>query len=201
MAMLTTGRKTPARNNAKALSSGMSVPIHSNTKIYIGAGVVANSAGYAVAASGATGLTTLGALMEPPPGFIPSNSADNSSTAPSAGATGAFNINVQQGVFKFDNLGSDPVVQADVGGPCYWDDDHTVRHTGTGKSLAGVVEGLDDTTAVDGAGVWVNLGVPPLSLTGSAGATGPTGAAGATGPSGGPTGAAGATGPTGPTGP
>jgi hypothetical protein len=191
IATLTTGRKTPKRGGSKFIDR-IAVPMNgSGAKIFLGSGVIANASGYADAPTAATGLTALGVLEEVVPG-VPTDSVTN------AGSAGDVVLQVSQGEFKFDNSVGDPVVQADFGKVCYWTDDHTVCHTGSGKSIAGTVTGLDASTDVQsGAGVWVNVGVTPIGLTGSVGATGPTGPTGNTGNTG-PTGAAGATGPTGP---
>ncbi len=182
IATLTTARKTPKRGGSKVIDR-LAVPMNgSSAKIFVGSGVIATSSGYGDAPTATTGLTALG-VLEAVPG-VPSDSITN------AGSSGDVILDVSQGEFKFDNSVGDAVVQADLGKVCYWEDDHTVCHTGSGKSIAGTVTGLDASTDVQsGAGVWVNVGVTPIGLTGSTGATGPTGTTGATGPTG-PTGPA-----------
>lgn len=129
---------TADRNTASQRADVISVPVAASTKIFAGSLVAANSTGYAVPGSTATTLTYLGRADE----FI-----DNS-----AGANGAVSIRVRRrDAFYFDNSGTDPVTQSDLGKACYIVDDHTVSATsGTNtQSKAGVVVGLDAN------GVWV----------------------------------------------
>jgi collagen type VII alpha len=181
IATLTTGRKTPKKANGK-FNDRIPVPMNgSGATIFVGSAVIANSSGYADAPTATTGLTALGVLEEVV-GSVPTDRVTN------AGSAGDVLIQVSQGTFKLDNYSGDAVVQGDLGKVCYFHDDHTVRHTGSGVSIAGTVVGLDASTdPQSGAGVWVAIGVTPVGLTGSTGATGPTGTTGATGPTG-PTG-------------
>jgi len=110
-------------------------------------------------------------------------------------------IQVNRGIFTFNNSVSQPVTKAHIGSACYVEDSNTVQSaTGTYSIVAGMVLDVDDNTG----DVVVDM-TAFQGPTGATGATGPTGAKGATGPTGatgatGPTGPAGATGPTGPVG-
>ncbi len=66
--------------------------------------------------------------------------ADNTVTGHT---TGGISAEVEEGTFCWDNSATDPVVQADVGNLCYIEDDHTVSHTDTNQSVAGVVVGIE----------------------------------------------------------
>lgn len=68
----------------------------------------------------------------------------------SAGAAGAQSLTYRAGQFCFANLAGDLITQAEVGKVCYIADDQTVAKTnGAGtRSPAGIVEGLEGTTAV-----------------------------------------------------
>jgi hypothetical protein len=181
---LSTGRLTPQRGGAPFPSS-IPLGVKASATLYIGGIVCTDATGYAVPGSATTGLTCWGIFREQP-GAVPSDRVAGGSTS------GSQVINVARGEFKLDNSSGDPLAITDLGAAVYIEDDQTVCKTGTGKSLAGTMTGLDASTdPQSGAGVWVMLGVPPQSLTGSAGPTGSTG----------PTGAKGSTGSTGPTGP
>lgn len=121
------------------------LPMKANTEIFQGAGVV-DDAGYAAPARTATGLITKGVAVY---------GVDNN-----PGANGALKCAVESGDFLFVNDGADPVLQANVGGLCYWTDDQTVSITATGKSVAGRVEALNPTGYT---GVVVRVGVIPGS--------------------------------------
>ena len=134
MASLTADRNTLYKDGEE-----LPFPVAANAVIYAGALVVANAAGYAAPGSAAAGLIALGRAEE----YIGNN----------PGADGAKVIRVRRKkAFLFANSATDAVVQADTGKPCYIQDDQTVCHTATGKSVAGTVVGLE------AAGVWVHIG-------------------------------------------
>ncbi|MBA2718924.1 MAG: hypothetical protein H0U52_06755 [Chloroflexi bacterium] len=106
------------------------------TKIYRGALVGKNAAGFVVPASDTAGLKIIG---------IADEQVDNT-----AGAAGDKEIRLTTGVAKFLNFGADPVVQADMHGFCVVADDNTVRNAGAVNDIrAGIVE------LIESDGVWV----------------------------------------------
>lgn len=115
----------------------IAVPVAANAKIYAGALMVANAAGYAAPGSAAFSLIYLGRAEE---------SVDNT-----GGLDGAKTVLVRRGkAFKYKNSGADAVTQAELGRPCYIADDETVAKTSGGtRSVAGIVVG------VEADGVWV----------------------------------------------
>jgi hypothetical protein len=149
MAALTAPRATPLRLTP-GFNNRTSQPMEEATTILMGAAVCLNAAGYLVNASATTGLKSIGVLGNQP--FeVPSTSIVNS------GADGAKSAEViLNPTAFFENDGVDPVVLADVTGPCYWSDNKTVCHTATGKSYAGKVVELTST------GVWVEVGAIAL---------------------------------------
>lgn len=124
-----------------------SYPVAENVKCYQG-GLAVLAAGKARPGYVATGLVAVGIFDPSGPDSL-DGIMDNT-----GGAADAFNVRVRSGIFRFANLGADPVVAADVGKPCYIFDDNTVAHSdGTGaRSVAGVV------AKVETAGVWVQIG-------------------------------------------
>lgn len=114
---------------ASARAQELSFPVAASTTIEAGKAVCLNASGYAVEASVATGLKALGRAEE---------TVDNS-----AGANGAKNIKVRQGIFKWTNDGTDTVVQADVGNTAYFEGDESVGNDNTGTSVAGTIIKLD----------------------------------------------------------
>jgi hypothetical protein len=139
MAALTANRSTP-RMGDTASPDLLSIPVKAAEKIFQHALVVID-AGYAAEGRTALALIAVGRAEA---------LADNT-----LGASGAINVEVRQGTFKWGNLGADPVVQADVGKDCFVTDDQTVSKTDGGgtKSRAGKVVQLDAD------GVWVNSGL------------------------------------------
>lgn len=115
------------------------LPMKGATKILAGT-IVMIDAGYAAPGATATGKIAAGLADE---------TVDNT-----AGAAGALTIRVKPGIFKFVNLGADPVVAAGVGTDCYIADNQSVAATNGGatRSRAGVVVQLDSD------GVFVQLG-------------------------------------------
>lgn len=114
--------------------SPVSWKVKGTTKIFKGS-LVALNAGYAAPGATATGRIAVGRALK---------TVDNS-----AGADGALDVEVEEGIFKWANSGTDAVVAADVGATVWIEDDQTVSHTTTGKSAAGKV------TRLDSDGVWV----------------------------------------------
>jgi hypothetical protein len=112
---------------------------------YQGGLAVLSSTGYVQPGTAATSLTAVGI-------FDFSNGEMEGKIDNSGGAPGAVNARVRRGVFCFANKSGDLVVEADVGLFCYIYDDTTVCHTGTSKSVAGIVR------RVDSQGVWVSVG-------------------------------------------
>jgi hypothetical protein len=129
---------TADRNTPTKLGTLLAFPVAASVEIFAGALVAANANGFATPGAAAATLTYLGRAEE---------HVDNS-----AGANAAKTVVVRRGVpFKFANSGTDPVVQASLGKPCYIEDDETVALTDDTGSLsaAGIVVGLDAD------GVWV----------------------------------------------
>ena len=128
------------RNTALRLGDLRYDLVAASMKIFGGALVMRNAAGFLTKGAVATGCFGVGRADE---------TADNS-----AGVAGALGLNYRTGCFAFANSAAgDLIVQADIGKLCYIVDDQTVAKTdGTGtRSRAGIVEGLE------GAGVWVRM--------------------------------------------
>nr|WP_057928413.1 hypothetical protein [Burkholderia ambifaria] len=129
---------TQDRNTPYIDGETVGVPVKANTVIRAGVIVCASAAGLAVEGSTATNLTYLGRAEQ----YV-----DNST-----GADGAKTVRVRRlKAFKWENLGTDAVTQAQLGKACYVADNQTVAATdGAGtRSKAGIVVG------VDADGVWV----------------------------------------------
>ena len=146
---LSSARVTPQRLDGD-FNNLVSVGVKTSTTLYKGGIVCTDATGYAVPGATATTLRIIGILGDQP-NLVPAPSYTNS------GASGSLKLTVRQGTFKLANSGTDAVVQADVGLKCYIEDDQTVSHTSTGKSIAGKVIGLDDSTSPTGPGVWVTI--------------------------------------------
>lgn len=121
-----------------------------STTIYAGS-LVALNAGYAAPGATAASRVAVGRAKKT---TIVAGS-DGTAVTDSSGATqpGSPFIEVEEGIFKFANSGTDAVVAADVGALVYIEDDQTVSHTATGKSAAGRCVRLDSD------GVWVRIGL------------------------------------------
>lgn len=133
MAALAADRNTP-RTEGKIDSH----PVKAATKIYAGALVMFDAAGWLVPASAATTLK---------PGGRAEARADNS-----AGANGDVSANVRRGTFRWGNSAAgDAITRADIGASAYAVDDQTVAKTNGGntRSVAGIIRN------VDAQGVWV----------------------------------------------
>lgn len=138
MAALTVERATP--RFGEVVIPRQSFKVAASTKIFHGALVVANS-GLAAGGTAATGLIALGKAL---------STVDNSS-----GAAGDLSIEVEGGVFKFENASTNTIADANVGADCFIDDDQTVSTDSTGKSRAGKVVKVES----DGVLVLVGLGL------------------------------------------
>ena len=133
MGALSADRNTPFKD-----TDLLAVPVASGAKIFAGALVVANAAGYAAAGSAAASLTYLGRAEE---------FKDNT-----LGGNGDLVVIVRRRkAFKWGNAGADAVTAASIGKSCYILDDQTVAKTsGNGvRSIAGIV------TEIESDGVWV----------------------------------------------
>jgi hypothetical protein len=132
---------TADRNTQSWLSAMRSGPVGASTRIFAGALIMRNAAGFLVRGAVATGCVGVGIAEEP---------ADNT-----GGANGAIQVRYQSGLTaRFRNAtAGDLIVQADVGLPAWiLDDDQVAKTSGTNtRSRAGIIE------AVDAQGVWVRL--------------------------------------------
>lgn len=108
-----------------------------STTIYKGS-IVALNAGYAAPGASAASLICVGMAVE---------------KSANAGADGAVEVKVEEGIFKFKNHGTNTVVAANVGSIAYIEDDETVGNLATSKSAAGKIVRLDSD------GVWVKMGL------------------------------------------
>ena len=131
---------TADRDTKKRDGRQYSAKAGANAKIFAGALLARNAAGFAVPAATSTTQKALGRANAP---------ADNT-----GGADGAIDVAYEKGVFLFKNSTStDAIAAADVENDCYIVDDETVAKTnGTNtRSIAGKVK------AVEAAGVWVEI--------------------------------------------
>ena len=129
---------TQDRNTPYIDGEIVGVPVKANTVIRAGVIVCASAAGLAVEGSTAADLTYLGRADQ----YV-----DNST-----GADGAKTVQVRRlKAFKWENLGTDAVTQAQLGKVCYVADNQTVAATdgAVTRSKAGIVVGIDAD------GVWV----------------------------------------------
>lgn len=135
MTALAADRNTPTREGEM-----LSVGVATNIKIYGGAIVMKNAAGYATKGATATGQICLGRAED---------LVDNT-----GGADGAKSVSVRAGVFKWANSAAgDLITIADVGNACYIVDDQTVAKT----DAAGTRSAAGKIVAVDSDGVWVQM--------------------------------------------
>jgi len=118
----------------------LSGPLAASVKVFAGALVMRNAAGYLTKGATATGSVGVGRAEEV---------VDNSD-----GAAGDKALTYRPGIFQFANSGStDAITIAEIGDPCFVVDDETVAKTdGSGtRSPAGFV------ADVDAQGVWVRF--------------------------------------------
>ena len=135
MSALVAGRNTP-----QALGDRRKGAVAAAVKIFAGAMLVRNAAGFILPATTATGAVGAGRADE----FV-----DNS-----AGANGDLDVGFTPGVFRYENsAAADEITAADIGSLAYAVDDQTVAKTdGTGtRSPAGTVDHVDTN------GVWVRF--------------------------------------------
>jgi hypothetical protein len=111
--------------------------------IFVGALVAKNAAGFLVPASNAAALTVVGRANGKYAAL--SGKADNT-----LGANGDLSVEVEEGIFLWANSGTGPLAQANVGYPCFVEDDQTVSDRGTFGVIAGRVYEIDAS-----GGIWV----------------------------------------------
>lgn len=131
---------TKDRNTARRDGVQFNDPVAASTRIFAGALVCLNAAGFAVPASTSATLKARGRAEE---------QVDNRD-----GAAGALRIETRRGVFPFANsAAADEITRADIGNECFIVDDQTVAKTSATdtRSVAGIIRDLDD------AGVWVEI--------------------------------------------
>ena len=144
MAALTIER-TVTKMGERVIPDLMSMPVAAATKIFAGAMVSLNAAGYLVPSSTALGLTPIGRAEK---------TVDNTV---GAALNGSLSVEVRQGVFRLHNSASvDLIAQANVGQDCFLVDDNTVALTSAvnTRSRAGRIYQVD----ADGS-VWVLIGM------------------------------------------
>lgn len=127
------GRKMRAGGYSRTIIAKLAAA----TTIFKGSLVAVNAAGYVVPASDTAGLTVIGVAQ---------------AQVVNAGAAGAAEVAVVTGVFKFANLGADPVVQADMHKAVRVADDNTVRNAG---GAADIIAGICELIEPDGVWVYV----------------------------------------------
>lgn len=148
MANLTAPRDTSEIANG---ATSIVLPIKAKTTIYQGSIVAIGADGYAIPGKKAASLKAAGRAEE---------------TVENTGSDGDAVVRVSRGVFVFDNssTAANKVGIADVLGPCYIEDDHTVTKTATGASVAGLVVRVDD----EGVAVEMGFGLTaPAAASGS----------------------------------
>ena len=131
---------TEDRNTPQSLGDNRVGLVAAATKIFAGAMLMRNAAGYLVNGQTATGAHGVGRAHEP---------ADNS-----AGADGDLTVRFDPGIFRYENsAATDLITVADIGSVAWIVDDQTVAKTNGGatRSAAGLIED------VDALGVWVRF--------------------------------------------
>jgi hypothetical protein len=132
---------TSDRNTQAYLGDLREQPVGAASRIFVGALVMRNAAGFIVRGATAVGAFGVG---------VAEDRADNT-----AGANGAINVRYRTGITaRFRNsTAGDLIVQADVGLRAWIvDDDQVAKTNGTNtRSPAGIIE------AVDAQGVWVRF--------------------------------------------
>ncbi len=143
MTALNTERDTPQYNDGP-LAVVLSIPMQAATKCYAGGLTCVDATGQAVPGQVSSTLIAVGRCRR---------TTDNS-----AGAAAAINVDVERGVFKFDQFatapGADLITQAMLLTPCYVVDDATVAATNGGgtRSRAGII------VRIEADGVFVQVG-------------------------------------------
>lgn len=131
---------TAPRNTITRLGDFRNQPLAAGAKVFGGALVMRNAAGFVIAGSTLTGCVGLGRAEA---------TVDNS-----GGAAGDVSLDYRKGCFLFANsAAADLIGQGEVGKLCYIVDDQTVAKTDGGgtRSRAGIVDGLEDDR------VWVRF--------------------------------------------
>lgn len=135
MAALTTDRVVSRKGAAPSTATPglITLLVKTGVTIFKGALVcIDNTTGYAVPATGVATLIAMGVATK--------------QVVAGAAASGTFSVDVQRGIFPFNNAGGDLVVQADMGKKVYMTDDNTVNHTAGSLSVAGVFMGFDENS-------------------------------------------------------
>lgn len=148
MANLTAPRDTSEIANG---ATSIVLPVKAKTTIYQGSIVAIGADGYAIPGKKVASLKAAGRAEE---------------TVENTGSDGDAVVRVSRGVFVFDNssTAANKVGIADVLGPCYIEDDHTVTKAATGASVAGLVVRVDD----EGVAVEMGFGLTvPAAASGS----------------------------------
>ena len=131
---------TQDRNSRRRDGEQVAPPVAANTRIFGGAIVCVNAAGFAVPGATSTTLKAVG---------VAEQRADNLN-----GAAGAIRVRCRKGPHLFANSeAADAITLADVGADCFIVDDQTVAKTNGGntRSVGGKI--FD----VDAEGVWVDF--------------------------------------------
>lgn len=132
---LTKNTNTPERDGKT-----FAFAVAANVRIFAGALVMLTAAGLATPGAVATTLK---------PGGRARCEADNT-----GGAASAITVEIEKGVFRFNNsAAADAIAAADIGANCFVVDDETVAKTNGGatRSVAGRI------VDVDPQGVWVKF--------------------------------------------
>lgn len=136
MAALTSPRATPQRLTPRTRT----VPVAAGVKIYQGAQVQINAAGFAVPASGTVANITIGRAKA---------TVDNIS-----GGNGAVTVDVERGVHQYANsAAADQITRTEIGKTVYVVDDQTVAKTDSAGTRPAAGKCFD----VDAQGVWVEF--------------------------------------------
>lgn len=134
MVALTAARNTPQRQTPRTRT----VPVAANAVVQQGGQAQINAAGYAVPATATVANITIGMAKA---------SVNNT-----GGANGALTVDVDRGVFRFNNSTStDLIGRTEIGANVYVVDDQTVAKTNGGGTRPVAGKCFD----VDASGVWV----------------------------------------------
>jgi hypothetical protein len=125
MAALSAPRNTPFQGQTRRLT----VALKANAKVYKGGIVAVDATGYGVAGASAAGLTAMG---------IARATVDNT-----GGASGAMSVDVDMGVCKLNNAGTNTITITSVGQSVYMNDDNTLSTLSTSQSVGGKIARLD----------------------------------------------------------
>lgn len=129
---------TGPRNTPNSLGQVREIPVKANTKIYAGAQVQIDNAGWAVPGTATAANVTIGRAEK---------TADNT-----GGANGDIKVKVRTGIFRFGNSASgDLIARTEIGKSCYVVDDQTVAKTDNSAARPKAGDVFD----VDAQGVWV----------------------------------------------